>query len=293
MISILVVEDNTVQADEIRSLLKHSDFQVNVVNSGTAALAKMESSDIGIVLTKLNVPDLNGLQLVEKVRELHPAVPVILMPSSGTEELAVAAVQAGAASYIPQRAMQSLLVRTITEIAQMLKSKRNRVVAMSTIAQSQTTYQFGNDHVVAAAVLAHLEHDLRERNYFDPTEVFRIAMALREAVANAIDHGNLQLDSDVRDDSNTTYRREGEKRALEAPYCDRVVTLTASLTPAQVEYTVQDEGNGFDPATIPDPTIPENLDRSHGRGLMLMQSFLDEVRYNDSGNTITLIKRCD
>ena len=63
MISILVVEDNTVQADEIRSLLKHSDFQVNVVNSGTAALAKMESSDIGIVLTKLNVPDLNGLQL--------------------------------------------------------------------------------------------------------------------------------------------------------------------------------------------------------------------------------------
>ena len=53
-------------------------------------------------------------------------------------------------------------------------------------------------------------------------------------------------------------------------------------------YTVRDEGPGFDPASLPDPTDPANLDRPCGRGLLLMRTFMDNVIFNDKGNEVTL-----
>ncbi len=54
---------------------------------------------------------------------------------------------------------------------------------------------------------------------------------------------------------------------------------------------IRDEGSGFDRSELPDPTDPENLLKSSGRGVMLMQTFMDEVIFNDRGNEVTLIKR--
>jgi anti-sigma regulatory factor (Ser/Thr protein kinase) len=53
---------------------------------------------------------------------------------------------------------------------------------------------------------------------------------------------------------------------------------------------VRDEGPGFDPARIPDPTDPDNLERLTGRGILLMRTFMDEIRYNDAGNEVTMVK---
>ncbi|HOF18390.1 MAG TPA: ATP-binding protein [Phycisphaerae bacterium] len=52
-----------------------------------------------------------------------------------------------------------------------------------------------------------------------------------------------------------------------------------------------DEGTGFDPTRVPDPTADENLEKPSGRGLMLMRAYMDEVRYNDRGNQVFLMKR--
>ena len=53
---------------------------------------------------------------------------------------------------------------------------------------------------------------------------------------------------------------------------------------------VRDDGNGFDPAILPDPTDPANLERVSGRGLLLIQTFMDSVRHNATGNEITMVK---
>lgn len=57
-----------------------------------------------------------------------------------------------------------------------------------------------------------------------------------------------------------------------------------------MRVTVEDEGPGFDPTKLPDPTDPANLDRVSGRGLLLIQTFMDEVKFNDRGNRISLYK---
>lgn len=95
---------------------------------------------------------------------------------------------------------------------------------------------------------------------------FRVG--LTEALANAMLYGNA-------DDPSKRVRVE--------------VTLTRDAIRARIT----DQGVGFDPLSVPDPTCPENLVKSGGRGLFLMRQLLDEVLYNDQGNQVTLVLRLD
>ena len=95
---------------------------------------------------------------------------------------------------------------------------------------------------------------------------FAIRLALDEALANAIHHGN-------GDDSSKT------------------VTIEYRVTPDRVEVSVCDEGTGFDPGQVPDPTLPENLVKPRGRGIMLMKAYVGSVRFNKRGNCVTLTAR--
>jgi serine/threonine-protein kinase RsbW len=71
------------------------------------------------------------------------------------------------------------------------------------------------------------------------------------------------------------------------------VVVQITMEQGRVEATVKDQGAGFDPSSIPDPTRPENITRPCGRGLFLMRALMDEVRHNDRGNEVTLILRLD
>lgn len=107
---------------------------------------------------------------------------------------------------------------------------------------------------------------LLESFHYPPRDVFGVRLALEEAIVNAIKHGNgmdpdksLQIEVDV-----------DEQRAL---------------------VHVQDEGRGFDPDDVPDPTAEENLERPGGRGIMLMRAFMTSVEYNRRGNRVSLVKQ--
>jgi serine/threonine-protein kinase RsbW len=96
-------------------------------------------------------------------------------------------------------------------------------------------------------------------------DLFSIKLALEEALVNAIKHGN-------------HYDRA------------RKVRIAYRLLPDRFEVQITDEGQGFDPSGVPDPTAPENLERPGGRGLMLMRRFMTEVAFNERGNSVAMCK---
>ncbi len=291
MARILVAEDSPTQAMQIRFLLEKAGHSVRVAQDGKAALVAMAEEIPEILLTDMHMPELNGLELTEKVRESSTGVVVVLMTADGSEELAVDALRCGASNYIPKRLLGRDLIPTLDGIVSMLSSRNSRTSILKALTHAEATYTFGNDRDFATALVSQFESDLRNMKYDDETGMFQITMALGEAILNAIEHGNLEIDSSLRDHENgEAYYRLAEERLTQEPYRYRKVTVTARISPEQLAYVIRDEGPGFDPSTLPDPTDPENLLKPHGRGVLMMRLFLDDVIWNEQGNQVTLIK---
>jgi serine/threonine-protein kinase RsbW len=109
--------------------------------------------------------------------------------------------------------------------------------------------------------------DRFRRGVLSPRRVrFNLRVALAEALANAIAYGN-RLD----------------------PH--RLVRVHVEAGPDAVRIRVTDDGDGFDPAAVPDPTLPQHLEREDGRGLFVLQHLVDRVDFNDRGNSVCLTLR--
>jgi serine/threonine-protein kinase RsbW len=106
------------------------------------------------------------------------------------------------------------------------------------------------------------------RTAFTEHDAFAVKMAVEEALVNAIKHGN-QMDP------------------------DKTVRVRYVLGPERFDIRITDEGPGFNPDDVPDPTAPENLERPCGRGLLLIRYYMSEVSFQDSGRTIAMYKRRD
>lgn len=288
---ILVAEDSAAQAIQILALLEKAGHTTRLAVDGDAALAAITEQTPDIVLTDMHMPKMNGLELIEKALESHPNLPFVLMTAEGSEELAVEALKKGAANYIPKRHLARDLIEVISDITTTLVARENRKSILSTLTHAETTYTFGNDRDFAAALISQFEAELNHIDFDDGTGTFRIVTALKEAILNAIDHGNLALDSALREQNDgKEYYQLARERLTEEPYCYRKITVTSRVTPEQLAYIIRDEGQGFDPSDLPDPSDPENILRAHGRGLLLIRSFMDDVIFNETGNQVTLIK---
>src|SRR5438093_5052781 len=120
---------------------------------------------------------------------------------------------------------------------------------------------FSEGRAVQKAIL-----DAVHRCGFDPDSAFAIKLALEEAMINAIRHGN---------------KLNPEKK----------VHVDAMVNDREAQITIEDEGPGFNRATVPDPTSEENLTKCSGRGLLLMETYMTSVEYSNKGRRRHMVKR--
>src|SRR5262245_45869732 len=113
---ILIVEDSPTQAVALKGLLERTNFIVQIASNGRQAMQAIHASLPDIVVTDLQMPEMNGLELVEAVSREHLFLPVILMTQHGSERIAVEALEKGAASYVPKSALARDLPRAIDEV---------------------------------------------------------------------------------------------------------------------------------------------------------------------------------
>ncbi len=121
-----------------------------------------------------------------------------------------------------------------------------------------------SDTAAGQSVQERIVQHLEELSY-DERDVFGVRLAIEEALVNAIKHGN-------RMDPTKTVR------------------ITCQIARHKVRIEIEDQGEGFQPEEVPDPTADENLERPCGRGIMLMRAFMSSIAYNESGNCVILEK---
>jgi len=293
MTTVLVVDDSAVDRRLVGGLLsRDANLRLVYAVHGAEALTKIEQDPPDLVLTDLVMPEIDGLTLVATAKAKYPLVPAILMTSKGSEELAVQALEAGAASYVPKHALAQRLLDTVRKVLAVSSRRRSHSRLMGSMTRSNCTFVLENDSALIAPLISRVQEDCGHMNLYDDSEGTRVGVALEEALANALYHGNLEVDSELREQDDQTYWALAEQRAQQPPYCHRRVYVTAELSREKAVFVIRDDGAGFDPSTLPDPTDPANLEKASGRGILLMRTFMDEVTYNDKGNEVTLVKCC-
>jgi CheY-like chemotaxis protein len=294
MPSILVVDDSTMDRHLAVGLLrKMTDWTVFEAIDGRDALEKLELHLPDLVVTDMMMPNMNGLELVSEVKEQYPLIPIILMTSQGSEEIAVEALQKGAASYVPKRLLASELLEVVDRVLISSHEVRGRSRLMNRMSRYEYSFALENELELVCAISSFLREEAVRLRLCNRSECLRLGVAIEEALLNAYYHGNLEISSKLREEDHRLYHEAAQARSSQAPYRDRKIYVSVKISPTQAVYSIRDEGPGFDPDSLPDPTDPANLDRPCGRGMLLMRTFMDNVIYNDRGNEVTLFKERD
>jgi CheY-like chemotaxis protein/anti-sigma regulatory factor (Ser/Thr protein kinase) len=291
---IVVVDDSPADRLLVERLLSRAmPVRVIPAENGAEALQIILEHDPDVVLTDLNMPEMNGLELVQAIRQRHPAVPTILMTAHGSEEIAIAALRSGAANYVAKRRLSDDLVETVQDVLSLAEQDRQQLELHECWMNTKFEFCLRNDMALVPALVAHLQQYSRSIWHCDRTELLRVSVALNEGLHNAIYHGNLELDSNLREQGSAAFYREAEMRSEREPYASRRVTLSAFESRDKTRYVIRDEGPGFDftPMLEQDPGDPGQLTRANCRGLFLIRTFMNEVLFNSEGNEITMVHR--
>jgi CheY-like chemotaxis protein/two-component sensor histidine kinase len=290
--TVLVVDDSAMDRRLAGAIIQKAEgWKPVFAGNGVEALDLIPRVSPDVILTDMLMPQMDGLELVEAVRAKYPLTPVILMTAHGSEDLAIRALKKGAASYVPKQSLAQNLAETLDQVFGAAQTKVSERRILDTVTQAETHYEVENDASMVAPLVSHLEGDISRMNLCEPSGLMLLGVALHEALTNAIFHGNLELKSDLRETDEKAYYRLAKERRYQEPWRDRRVRVIATLTRDDATFVVRDEGLGFDPSLLPDPTDPSNLGKVSGRGLLLIQTFMDHVEHNSTGNEITMIKR--
>ncbi len=153
--------------------------------------------------------------------------------------------------------------------------------------QGKLTWVLENDASLIAPLVEQLQGIVTT---WDESNKLRLGVAVDEALVNAMYHGNLEVNSDLRQVDDQEYYDLIKERQKDDAYMNRRVNVEVNFCNDDMEIVITDEGPGFDPSKLPDPTDPENLEKASGRGLLLIRTFMDHVEHNAAGNQITMKK---
>jgi CheY-like chemotaxis protein/anti-sigma regulatory factor (Ser/Thr protein kinase) len=290
--TLLVVDDSEFEHQVIARLLKPvSGLRLIFAGGGAQALEAVRREVPHLILTDLVMPDMDGLELVKQVRTDFPSIPLILMTAFGSEEAAMRALRAGAANYIPKKDLARDLTETIQRVLHLSATNRHRRQLLHYLTCRESTFLLDNDPDLITPLIDLIQEEIDGLGLFDRMGQIRVGVALQEALTNALFHGNLEVSSELREaDEALFYQRAEAHRRLE-PYASRKIRVVVHLDGRAASFVIDDEGPGFDTSRLNQPVEPGDLASISGRGLLLIRALMDEVAFNPTGNSITMIKR--
>jgi CheY-like chemotaxis protein len=290
VLTFVVVDDALTDRTLISGMLsKAFDCQVETAEDGQQALQLLNDHRPDLVLTDMQMPVMNGLELVAAVKDEFPMVPVILMTAQGSEELAAAAMHQGALSYVPKRRLVSDLIETVSRV---LDASAEGVIPphlMHHLDHSESVFTLHNDPHMIAATVSYLQRLLRCLPLGSQTERLRVGLAVDAALSNALFHGNMEISHAEAKDPADRMRILRERIGQE-PYRSRRIHLTARINRKRAEFVIRDEGDGFDVSKYSSENAFIGGEHSGGRGLAIMHAVMDTVMFNSSGNEVMLVR---
>jgi CheY-like chemotaxis protein len=239
----------------------------------------------------MQMPERDGLGLVKAIRLHDSQIPVVLMTAHGSDQLAVQALEQGAAGYVSKERLKDRLVETVEDVLSIARADRTYTRLIGCLSRTEFDFQMENDPQLIDPLVDLTQQIVAGMGLCDTTGRYRIGMALKAAVHNAMFRGNLEIPADNQASSARSREELLEARRADSRYCNRKLHVRILIQPTEARFEVRDEGPGFDVSSLPPPGDATSLEKATGRGLVLMRSFMDDVVFNAQGNQVALVKR--
>lgn len=289
MANILIVDDSAVDRLLVSSIVEKTPYwNPQSVASAREALRVMEREVPDLLITDLQLPEMNGIELVAETRKMLPWLPILLVTHSDNAHMAMEALRVGATSFSPKQSLQKDLPSTIAQLLDVAQRTRYTHDLAFCPMPGHQMFVLDNELSLIGPTIENLQGHLPA---WSDRDRLQIGMAIEEAITNAMHHGNLEVDSVLREgETEQRYYDAVANRKQEPDYYNRKVRIEAEFSDQHICIQISDEGPGFEPENVSDPRDEENLHRVSGRGLLLIRTFMDQVVHNSVGNQITMTK---
>jgi len=255
---ILIIDDHDDMATSLEEVFVAIGHGVKVVETREEAVAIENIEGYDLVVTDLDVVARNGSS---SNGHTPVCLPEHIIANVGEH---VKAFKICAANFRRDEFNEDELKDLVATI---LDYKTRYVDTVEALQDLRENIQFELPSAISPMhiVLEYLMKRVEKLGVIRP-EQSNLFVALDEAFVNAVKHGN-KFDA------------------------QKLVRITAEVSNKEARFTIEDEGEGFDVNSIPDPLDPENLFKSSGRGVLFIYNIMDEVKYNERGNRLTMVKK--
>jgi serine/threonine-protein kinase RsbW len=258
---ILIIDDHDDLGSALKTEFEMLGHQVETVETRTQACAINEIDNFDIVIT-----DLDNTIIAAEIAKHDTDTTCLPEINGNSSKETIKAFKICAANFHRENFIEEEL-KNLVEIV--LNFKAEFIDQTNTVKHIHEKIEF---EIPSAISLMHTILDYLinrvEKVGLVNSESSNLFIALDEAFVNAVKHGN-------KYDSN------------------KLVRITADVNAKEARFTVEDEGEGFDISAIPDPLDPENLFKTSGRGVLIIHNVMDEVKYNERGNRVEMVKKSD
>lgn len=292
--TILIVDDEAVIRDIFNKILiTNSNYRILTASNGKEALEICRDEPPDLIFTDLKMPVMSGVNFLTELRKFNQTVPVVIVSAHGEMEDVIEALRLGASNYLMKPDDISMLHSIADKLLRVKRKERLEQYIYTYAKEVREVYVIPSLIQYAIPLIEIAVEKIEKIKIFDDSELMNIKIALDEALSNAIVHGNLELTSEQKGktlEELIQFNDLVKTRSNEQPYCDRNVEFQYQIIGSRIEFLITDEGKGYKWQDT--PTNFDEIDTlsTHGRGLILIQTFMDEISFNAKGNQIRMIK---
>ena len=288
---VLIVEDDAVVRLLMRELAAKAGHQTEVADDGAAGLEAFRRFRPDLVLSDIRMARMDGLELLEAVRHEDREVITIIITGVDSEEYAVRALRLGANDYLRKPLRDADMLQLLEKYDAIVRERTTELEIHQMFVDRAFTLKVENRLQLIPKVVDRLLEEAG--GAIGAADRLGVRLGLHEMLTNAVEHGNLGISYEEK--RRALEAREGLQKLIDRRLTDpglagRSVTVGFKMDAAACEWTITDEGSGFDWKALPDPTSGPTLFEAHGRGIFLARFQFDTIEYQGSGNTVRLVK---
>ncbi|MBF0238184.1 MAG: response regulator [SAR324 cluster bacterium] len=301
---ILLVDDEYELLKLLAEIISNEGHDVVTAVNGKIALELFSNTKPGFdaVLTDIKMPEMDGLSLLKQIRNMDPEIPVVIMTGHGDLDLSIQALRLSAFDYMLKPLNLASLQQVLEKIAAVCQ-RYQELPALLPFMESSNTLTLPCQTRWISVAVSHFQQIYAPLCRMANDGFQEITTSLYELLSNAFIHGSLEVDSRLKEESWDKFENMVRLREADPVFGTRKVHAHCHVAPegistedpthviVGVTFDVEDEGKGFDTTKRLKTRDPMDLLTASGRGIMMIQMFMDEVSWNEKGNRMHLKKR--